>query len=194
MEKSVLVATVSRRYSANGNRDHGTGRNSSNSKGQIEKMRNQWITATFAAALAMLGTAQSSGADLETVEWAALRAAVIGRNVEISADGQPAVRGKVTEVTEDEIQVRNKKQAVSIPRAEVEQVADKQKAKRARNALLAGAIGAGVMAAVGLGVVAGLGGSDDVAGVVALPIALGGAAGAGIGAAAPGGYRAVYRQ
>jgi hypothetical protein len=119
---------------------------------------------------------------------------VLGQKVEIRAGRRPALRGKVTEVSDERIQLQSGKQSVSIARAEVEQVGVRQKSKRLRNALLFGAIGIGVAAAIGLGVVAGTGGSDDVAGVVTLPIALGGAAGVGIGAAMPGGYRLVYRR
>lgn len=127
-------------------------------------------------------------------DWGSLRAAVMNQKVEVRPAGKPAVRGTVTQVTEEAIELRSGKQSISIARADVEQVGVRIKSSRLRKALLFGAIGAGIATAASLGIVAGTGGSDDVAGVVALPIALGGAAGAGLGAAAPGGYRIVYRR
>jgi hypothetical protein len=150
----------------------------------------------LAAVLGFHGTSPllRAAADGAVGDWASLSGAVMDQKVEIRPAGEPVVRGTVTQVTEEAIELRSGKRNISIARADVEQIGVRQKANRLRNALLFGAIGVGVAAAIGLGIVAGTGGSDDVAGVVALPIALGGAAGVGLGAAAPGGYRVVYRR
>lgn len=158
-------------------------------------MKNQWIHIALAVAIGLSGAAPLHAVDDRTVgDWGSLRGVVMGQDVEVRAAGLPVLRGKVTEFSDERVQLRSGNQTVSIDRAGVEQVGVRQKSKRLRNALLFGAIGVGVAAAIGLGVVGGTGGSDDVAGVVTLPIALGGAAGAGIGAAMPGGYRLVYRR
>ena len=160
-------------------------------------MRNQWMNLLLAAVLGFHGTSpllRAAAADGAVGDWGSLHGAVIDQKVEIRPAGKPAVRGTVTQVTEEAIELRSGKRNISIARADVEQIGVRKKANRLRNALLFGAIGVGIATAASLGIVAGTGGSDDVAGVVALPIALGGAAGAGLGAAAPGGYRVVYRR
>lgn len=158
-------------------------------------MKNQWIHIVLAVVIGLSGAARLRAAeDRAVADWGTLRGVVMGQDVEVRAVGHPMLRGKVTGFSEERVQLRSGNQAVTIDRAEVEQVGVRRKSKRLRNALLFGAIGVGVAAAIGLGVVAGTGGSDDVAGVVTLPIALGGAAGAGIGAAMPDGYRLVYRR
>lgn len=159
-------------------------------------MKNQWINFVLVAVLGFHGASPllRAAADGTAGDWGSLRPIVINQKVEVRPAGKPTVRGTVTQVTEVAIELRSGKRNISIARADVEQIGVSKKANRLRNALLFGAIGAGIATAASLGIVAGTGGSDDVAGVVALPIALGGAAGVGIGAAAPGGYRVVYRR
>lgn len=116
-----------------------------------------------------------------------------GRRIQVVDRKLKAVEGRFVSFDDQGIVLRSGQDPVSIPRAEVFSVKDRETSRRGRHALLGLAIGAGVGAVVGA--VAGKSyhesGETPVFMAVFTPIGAG--AGAAVGAALPAGQKTIYR-
>ncbi len=131
--------------------------------------------------------------------WENLQQLRVGQKIEVVDTNLKKLKGTFLSFSEEAISLRVKKQEVGIQRPNVLRVSLREKSKRLRNALIGMAIGAGAGVAVveicaqassGLSPCLG----QDFRGIAyAILVPVGGAVGAGIGAAVPPGYQTIYR-
>jgi hypothetical protein len=125
--------------------------------------------------------------------WDNLGQVQAGRRIEVVDKKMKPVQGSFISYSQDAILLRVGQDQVSIPRAEVASVKDREKPSRARNALLGLAIGAA--GGLSAGAIAGMTyheeGETGVFILVFTPIGAG--IGAGVGAALPAGQNTFYR-
>jgi hypothetical protein len=130
--------------------------------------------------------------------WGNLQQLRVGQKIEVVDTNLKKYKGTFLSFSEEAISLRVKKQEVGVQRPNVLRVSLRGKSKRLRNALIGMAIGAGAgvaLAAAGNSAQAndpGLG-PDLRALAYAILVPVGGAVGAGIGAAVPPGYQTIYR-
>ena len=130
--------------------------------------------------------------------WGNLQQLRVGQKIEVVDTNLKKYKGTFLSFSEEAISLRVKKQEVGVQRPNVLRVSLREKSKRLRNALIGMAIGAGAgVAAVEICAYASSGslpcaGQDFRAVAYAILVPVGGAAGAGIGAAFPG-YQTIYR-
>ncbi len=131
--------------------------------------------------------------------WENLQQLRVGQKIEIVDTNLKKLKGAFLSFSEEAISLRVKKQEVGVQREEVFRVSLRKKSKRLRNALIGLAIGAGAgVAVVEICAQASSGlspclGQDFRAIAYAILVPVGGAAGAGVGAAFPPGYQTIYR-
>ncbi|MFB3154054.1 MAG: hypothetical protein ACE10I_06230 [Candidatus Acidiferrales bacterium] len=127
-------------------------------------------------------------------DWNNLQQVRVGQKIEVVDTNLKKYKGTFLSFSEEAISLRVKKQGVGVQREDVFRVSLREKSKRLRNALIGMAIGAGAgVAAVEICAQASSGlspclGQDFRAVAYAILVPVGGAAGAGIGAAFPPGY------
>ncbi|MCH8947858.1 MAG: hypothetical protein IH789_09570 [Acidobacteria bacterium] len=121
----------------------------------------------------------------------------MGQKIEVVDTNLKKLKGTFLSFSEEAISLRVKKQEVAVQREDVFRVSLRKKSKRLRNVLIGLAIGAGAGAALAAADSArasdpGLG--PDLRFIAyAILVPVGGAVGAGIGAAFPPGYQTIYR-
>ena len=125
--------------------------------------------------------------------WDNLGEVRTGRKIEVVDKKMKPVEGQFVSYSEEAILLRVGQDQVSIPRAEVASVKDREGPRRARNAWLGMAIGAAGGLAIGTirGKTYHEEGETGVFILVWTPIGAG--IGAGVGAALPAGQKTIYR-
>ncbi len=124
--------------------------------------------------------------------WDNLRRLRPGQKIEVVNMQMKAVVGKFIAFADDAISLAAGKDQVSIPRANVLSVKNREASHRKRNTLLGLAIGAAAGAAIGAAAIHSSESGEEFFGVMLVtPIAAG--IGAGAGAALPAGHVTVYR-
>ena len=132
-------------------------------------------------------------------DWNNLQQVRVGQKIEVVDTNLKRLKGTFLSFSEEAISLRVKKQEVGVQREDVFRVSLREKSKRLRNALIGMAIGAGAgVAAIEICAQASSGflpcaGQDFRAVAYAVLVPVGGAVGAGIGAAFPPGYQTIYR-
>jgi len=144
------------------------------------------VTFLLLAAMSLSGASSS--------DWESLRALQQGAPVGIVRKGGETVNGKFTGFTADAISVQTKKQAVSVPRAEVARVRRNSKGRGKWIGLGIGAgAGAGAGAALGTRLANESAGDINLKGVSTAVVAAAGALiGLGIGAALDSRHSTIY--
>ncbi len=124
--------------------------------------------------------------------WESLKQLQVGQKIEVIEMNLKSLKGTLTAVSEEAISLRTKQGEVSVERANVFRVSDREHTRRGRNALIGAAIGGGV--GVGLGVPADAICRNESSDCYLTPIwgGIGAGIGAGLGAASPG-YHTIYR-
>jgi hypothetical protein len=144
-----------------------------------------------------LWAAQPQAAADET-GWSNLQQLRVGQKIEVVDTNLKKHKGTFLSFSDEAISLRVGKDEVGVQRPNVLRVSLREKSKRLRNALIGMAIGAGAgVAAVEICAQASSGlspclGQDFRATAYAILVPVGGAVGAGIGAAFPG-YQTIYR-
>jgi len=137
-----------------------------------------------------------SSAQTARDSWGNLKQLQPGQRIEVVDMKLKSLKGTFVSFSEGAISLRVKESEVAVPRPDVLRVSDREHSKRLRNALLGGAIGAGIgLAAEEVGTrhaqpISEYRGEYRAIGIILVPIGAG--AGLGLGAAFPG-YRTVYR-
>ena len=113
-----------------------------------------------------------------------------GQKIEVIDTNLKSLKGTSVTVSEEAMQLRTGKGEISVERAKVLRVSDRERTRRGRNALIGAAVGAGA----GIGVLALLAtrGFDSPGAVQAPATIVLTSAGAGLGAAVPS-YPTIYR-
>jgi hypothetical protein len=128
--------------------------------------------------------------------WDNLKQLRAGQKIEVVDMNLKSVKGTFTSFSGEAILLQTKQDQVTVARADVLRVSDREHSKRLRNALLGGAIGAGIgLAAEEVGTrraqpISAYRGEYRAIGLILVPIGAG--AGAGLGAACPS-FRTIYR-
>jgi hypothetical protein len=131
-----------------------------------------------------------------THSWDNLKQLQAGQKIEVVDMNLKSVKGTFTSFSGEAISLQTKQDQVTVARADVLRVSDREHSKRLRNALLGGAIGAGIgLAAEEVGTrraqpISAYRGEYRAIGLILVPIGAG--AGAGLGAACPS-FRTIYR-
>ena len=131
--------------------------------------------------------------------WDNLQQLRVGQKIEVVDTHLKKLKGTFLSFSEEAISLRVGKDEVGVQREDVFRVSLREKSKRLRKALIGMAIGAGAgVAAIEICAYASSGflpcaGQDFRAVAYAILVPVGGAAGAGIGAAFPPGYQTIYR-
>ncbi len=141
-----------------------------------------------------------SAQELGKHSWGNLQQVRVGQKVEVVDTNLKKYKGTFLSFSDEAISLRVGKDEVGVQREDVFRVSLREKSKRLRNALIGMAIGAGAgVAAVEICAQASSRfsfspclGQDFRAVAYAILVPVGGAAGAGIGAAFPG-YQTIYR-
>jgi hypothetical protein len=134
-------------------------------------------------------------------DWSSLQQLRVGQKIEVVDTNLKKLKGTFLSFSEEAISLRVGKDEVGVQRPNVLRVSLRGKSKRLRNALIGMAIGAGAgVAAIEICAQASSRfsfspclGQDFRAVAYAILVPVGGAAGAGIGAAFPPGYQTIYR-
>jgi len=128
--------------------------------------------------------------------WDNLKQLQVGQKIEVVDMNLKSVKGTFTSFSGEAISLQTKQDQVTVARADVLRVSDREHSKRLRNALLGGAIGAGIgLAAEEVGTrraqpISKYRGEYRAIGLILVPIGAG--AGVGLGAACPS-FRTIYR-
>jgi hypothetical protein len=144
------------------------------------------------ALLACVGAWAQGPAD----SWDNLKRLRAGQKIEVVDMNLKSVKGTFTSFSGEAISLQTKQDQVTVARADVLRVSDREHSKRFRNALLGGAIGAGIgLAAEEVGTrraqpISKYRGEYRAIGLILVPIGAG--AGVGLGAACPS-FRTIYR-
>ena len=125
----------------------------------------------------------------EEGNWDNLKQLRVGQKIEVIDMNLKTLKGTFTALSDEAISFRTRKGEVSVGRADVFRVTDREHTRRGRNALIGAAILGGGVAALALPFSSSnAGNAGGLAGVIA---AFAGA-GAGLGAAVPS-YQTIYR-
>ncbi len=147
-----------------------------------------------------LWAAQPQAAADET-GWSNLQQLRVGQKIEVVDTNLKKYKGTFLSFSEEAISLRVKKQEVAVQREDVFRVSLRGKSKRLRNVLIGMAIGAGAGAALAAAENSRTCGNQPLVScfdldfgaiTYAVLVPVGGAVGAGIGAAFPG-YQTIYR-
>jgi hypothetical protein len=128
--------------------------------------------------------------------WDNLKQLRVGQKIEVLDMNLKSVKGTFSSFSGKAISLQTKQDQVTVARADVLRVSDREHSKRLRNALLGGAIGAGIgLAAEEVGTrraqpISKYRGEYRAIGLILVPIGAG--AGVGLGAACPS-FRTIYR-
>jgi hypothetical protein len=124
--------------------------------------------------------------------WDNLKRLRAGQKIEVVNTDMKSVKGSFVSYAEDGISLQTDKGPLTIERARVMRISLREHSKRARNALIGAAVGAGAGLALGAAGDRGIHetGEGNFAKAIFTPIGAG--AGAGIGAAMPS-YETIYR-
>ncbi len=134
--------------------------------------------------------------------WENLQQVRVGQKIEVVDTNLKKYKGTFLSFSEEAISLRVKKQEVGVQREEVFRVSLRKKSKRLRNALIGMAIGAGAGVALAAAENSRTCGDQPFAScfdldfgaiTYAVLVPVGGAVGAGVGAAFPPGYQTIYR-
>ena len=131
-------------------------------------------------------------------DWNNLQQLRVGDKVEVVRTDLSKHKGTFLSFSDEAISLRVKKEEVGVQREDVFRVSLREKSKRLRNALIGMAIGAGAGAALAAAENSAQandpGPGPDLRSIAyAVLVPVGGAVGAGVGAAFPPGYQTIYR-
>jgi hypothetical protein len=135
-------------------------------------------------------------------EWGNLEQLRVGQKIEVVQTDLKKLKGTFLSFSEEAISLRVGKDELGVQREDVFRVSLRKKSKRLRNALIGMAIGAGAGAALAAAENSRTCGDQPFAScfdldfgaiTYAILVPVGGAVGAGVGAAFPPGYKTIYR-
>ena len=135
-------------------------------------------------------------------DWNNLQQLRVGQKIEVVDTNLKKYKGTFLSFSEEAISLRVKKQEVGVQREDVFRVSLRKKSKRLRNVLIGLAIGAGAGSALAVAENSRTCGDQPLVScfdldfgaiTYAILVPVGGAVGAGIGAAFPPGYQTIYR-
>ncbi len=135
-------------------------------------------------------------------DWGNLQQLRAGQRIEVVDTNLKKLKGTFLSFSEEAISLRVKKEKVAVQREEVFRVSLRKKSKRLRNVLIGMAIGAGAGAALAAAENSRTCGDQPLVScfdldfgaiTYAVLVPVGGAVGAGVGAAFPPGYQTIYR-
>ncbi len=148
-----------------------------------------------------LWAAQPQAAAVET-GWSNLQQLRVGQKIEVVDTNLKKLKGTFLSFSEEAISLRVGKDELGVQREDVFRVSLRKKSKRLRNALIGMTIGAGAGAALAAAENSRTCGDQPFAScfdldfgaiTYAILVPVGGAVGAGVGAAFPPGYKTIYR-